>query len=63
MVNHNGQWYLAMIQGKMHVSEGKIESLDIKGNLEIVVWTIGDLGHMEVRFQPNRGWNLYSSAV
>ena len=55
--------FVKLIQGKMHVSEGKIESLAIEGNLEIVVWTIGDLGHMEVRFQPNTGWNLYSSAV
>lgn len=55
--------FVKLIQGKMHVSEGKIEGLNIEGNLDIIVCTIGELGHMEVRFQLNTGLKLYSSAV
>lgn len=40
---------LKLIQGKMHVSEGKIEGLS-EGNLDIIVCTIGELGHMESDF-------------
>lgn len=55
--------FVKLIQSKMHVSEGKIEGLNIEGNLEIIVCTIGELSHMEDRLQLNTGWNLYSSAV
>lgn len=55
--------FVKLIQGKMHVSEGKIEGLNIEGNLDIIVCTLGELSHMEFRFQLNTGLNLYSSAV